>query len=177
MIEPALDRIKDAGIEVKPGDVYRFRYHNMNGQSYTDRYWCFDGQLIADMRNGEIVLKDTYWSFGEGGEGRRFTLEEAVREGSLEFICNLKDLEPAQSHEVRYYDAADLFDLSYQSRCYAKLMKRKGAKKSREAMYKALSADRREAEESLRAAVSKLEWIARTRQVVEDAADVEKLYP
>ena len=163
--------------KVKPGDVYRFRYHDMKGQSYTDRYWCFDGQLVAVPSNGRLILRDTYdYQFAEG-DGRFFEVEAAVAEGELTFVCNLNDLEPAQEHETRYYNEADLFDLSYQHGCYPKLMKRKGAKRSREAMYKALAKDRTEAEADLRAAVQKLEWIARTRQVVEDATDLEKIYP
>lgn len=161
---------------IKLGDVFRFKYHDMKGQSYTDRYWCFDGQLVAVPSNGRVILRDTYYQFADG-DGRFFEVEDAQAQGTLAFVCNLNDLETARAYETRYYDEADLFDLSYQHRCYAKLMKRKGAKRSREAMYRALALDRKEAEESLRAAISKLEWIARTRQIVEDASDLEKVYP
>lgn len=163
-------------LAVKPGDVFKFLYTDMKAQSYTDRYWCFDGQLVAVPCNGRLILRDTYYQFAEG-DGRFFEVEDAQAEGELTLKCNLNDLEPAQQYDTRCYDAADLFDLSYQHRCYPKLMKRKGAKKSREAMYLALAMDRKEAEENLRAAISKLEWIARTRQVVEDATDLEKVYP
>lgn len=166
------------GLEVRPGDVFRLSL-KPNGRSITDNYWCFDGQLIATVRNGEIILRDTYWSFDDvhSSSGRTYTMGEAVAAGDLTFVVNLDELVSAQTHERRYYDEADLFDLSYQSRCYPKLMKRKGAKKSREAMYRALAQDRKEAEEALSSAIHKLEWIARTRQVVEDAADVEKVFP
>lgn len=164
---------------MKAGDVYRFVWKPDPGNEHRDRNWCFDGQLIAVPCNGSLILADTYWRFGElnGDTGKTFTLERAVEAGDLRFVCNLNDLEPAQPHETRYYDEKDLYDLSYQHRCYPKLMKRKGAKRSREAMYRALAQDRKEAEEALRAAVHKLEWIARTRQVVEDASDLEKVYP
>lgn len=166
-------------MEVKAGDVYRFTWKPTDPVPGRDLYWCFDGQLIAVPRNGDLLLVDTYWRFGElgGDTGKTFTVEEAKKRGNLVFVCNLNDLEPAQGHETRYYDKADLFDLSYQHRCYPKLMKRKGAKRSREAMYMALAQDRKEAEENLRSAVHKLEWIARTSQVVQDAADLEKVYP
>lgn len=177
MLNRPLERAEQ-GTEMKSGDVYRFTWKDQ-ARPGQDPYWCFDGQLVAVPHNGGLLLVDTYWGFGEvGGEtGKTFTLERAFEIGNLEFVCNLGDLEPAQRHEVRYYDEADLFDLSYQHRCYFKLMKRKGAKKSREAMYRALAQDRKEADDALRAAIHKLEWVARTRQVVEDASDVEKLYP
>lgn len=165
-------------LEIKNADVFRFQWKYDPADTQRDRYWCFDGQLVAVLRNGSIVLADTYWRFGEiDNHTKTFTPEEAQEKGTLTYVCNLIDLEPAQPHETRYYDKADLFDLSYQHRCYAKLMKRKGAKKNRDAMYKALAQDRKEAEEQLRAAVHKLEWIARTTQIVQDAADVENVYP
>lgn len=165
--------------EIKAGDVYSFRWKATTNRPGHDPYWCFDGQLIAVAHNGGLLLVDTYWDFGKslGDSAKTFTIDEAMERGNLKFVCNLHDVEPAQNHDARYYDEADLFDLSYQRRCYTKLMKRKGAKKSREAMYRALAQDRKEAEEMLRSAIHKLEWVARTRQVVEDAADVEKVYP
>lgn len=169
----------EVGREVRAGDVYRFSWHYDPKQTW-DRMWCFDGQLVVrKTSDGSLLLVDTYFSFGERwyNSSRTFTLEEALKAGDIAYVCNLDEVEAAQPYEARLYDEADLFDLSYQHRCYPRLMKRKGAKKSKEAMFRALAQDRQEAEENLRSAVSKLEWIARTRQAVEDATDVEKLYP
>lgn len=167
-------------MSIKPGDVFRFSWHYDESKQHTDRMWCFDGKLVAHQAGDGILLVDTYWDGGQrvhSDAGKRFTPEEAFKAGSLEFICNLNDVEPVKDYECRWYDKEDLFDLSYQHRCYGRYMKRKGAKKSKEAMRRALAEDRREVEENLRAAVHKLEWIARSLQQIEDAPDVEKLYP
>ena len=165
----------ETALEIKNGDVYRFHWHpDPEPVQGRDRYWCFDGQLVAV----DGLLVDTFWRFGvRDTHSRTFTVEEACKAGELTYVCNVNDLEPAPHSAERWYDKADLFDLSHQHRCYGKLMLRKGAKKNKEAMLRALSADRKEAEDDLRAAVHKIEWVARTRQIVEDAADVEKVYP
>ena len=41
-------------------------------------------------RNGEFYLRDTYWN--DDNSGKKFTLDEALRQGELKFKCNLDDI-------------------------------------------------------------------------------------
>lgn len=159
--------------EIKVGDVFNFQYLDMKGQSYTDRYWCFDGRLVADMSNGSIILVDTY--YGSGGN-RTFTPDDARAQGTLTFVCNVNEVQEMQSYEARYYDEADVFNLSYQHGCYERFVRRKDAKRSRVAMMKYLRGEMKEAKEAVDSAVRKVEFVARNLQVVEDSADLEKVW-
>lgn len=125
-------------MNIKLNDVYRFTYNDEYiEKSYYDPYHCFDGQLIVkENSDGELYLVDTYW-IGSGGS-KWFTLEEALKKGSLKIKCNLDEVEKIQKWELDYYDDKDLFDLSTQHYCYKEYYKRKNAKKSPVKMRKVL---------------------------------------
>lgn len=153
-------------MELKLNDVYRFRYHEeVESKKAFDPYWCFDGQLIVKENKNGLYLEDTYFS---GSENRRFTLEEALERGTLTFVCNLDDVEECQEYETQYYADEDIFNLSYQKRCYKKYCIRKGAKRSAEKM-KAVLAEKIENEErQIKWATSDLERYREKLQEVEN---------
>lgn len=115
---------------MKDGDVYEFQYSAAYREKQSgpglDLSWCFDGQLV--YRNGKLC--DTYWSFGDGVDGRVFTVDQAIGSGTLRFICNLNDVRIVPEYEQQYYDDNDCFNLSYQHGCYKKFAIRKDAAKS-----------------------------------------------
>lgn len=114
-------------MEIKENDVFNFTYNENYMKNNPYYYWCFDGQLIVKKdSNGKLYLKDTY----SDSECKIFTLEKALKEGSLTFICNLNDVEPIDQYYVNYYSDEDVFNLSYQSGCHKAYYLRKGANRS-----------------------------------------------
>lgn len=121
-------------MELKLNDVYRFRYNDPS-KNYNS-YHCFDGQLIVKQKaSSNLYLEDTYWC---SGGNRTFTLEQALREGKLNFVCNLNEVEKINESELKYYADEDIFDLSYQHSCYKKYVKRKDAVRCPEKMERVL---------------------------------------
>lgn len=123
---------KTTAVNPRDGDVYRFTYsHESLERAKTsfggsDFRWCFDGQLVYCCGR----LEDTYWGIQRHGvDGRVFTVEEALFKGSLEFVCNLHDVEKIPESEVHLYADGDAFNLSYQHGCYRHFVKRSGARK------------------------------------------------
>lgn len=129
-------------IVLRINDVYSFRwnadYVKKSGRS--DLNHCFDGQFIVKQRDGgELYFMDTYWAskydgFTHWSDSRSYSLEEALENGTLEYICNLDEVEEIQKYEMNYYADADLFDLSYQHYCYGFYVRKKGAVRSPEKM-------------------------------------------
>ena len=118
-------------MEIKIGDYYRFSYNEKYEKELFMPYHCFDGILFVKQKNdGSLYLVDTYWSSG----GRSFTLEQALEQGILTFICNINDVEPCVKSEKRYYNSDDFFNLSSQHGCYERYFKRKNAARSSELM-------------------------------------------
>jgi hypothetical protein len=154
-------------MKIKEGDVYKFRYNeeylkNRISQ-YSDPYHCFDGKLVVKKANaGNLYLEDTYWNT----DNKKFTLDEALEQGSLKFIVNLEDVEPIQEYNEQYYSYDDLFDLSYQKGCYRKIMKRKGAEKCPQRIKEVL-------EEKLRSAEYAVE--SKSREVRDIKEKLEKI--
>lgn len=134
-------------MEIKLNDVYRFRYNEDElKRSSRDLNWCFDGQLIVKEDNDGLYLEDTYWTTNS----RCFTLEEALKKGTLEYICNLNEVEECKEYPYNYYDDKDIFNLSYQHGCYKRIVVRKGAKKSKEKMKEVLEYKISESERQLK---------------------------
>jgi hypothetical protein len=97
-------------MEIKLNDVYKFRYHEeVRNKKAFDPYWCFDGQLIVKENKNGLYLEDTYWS----SDSRKFTLEEALQDGILTFVCNLDDVIECREYNLQYYEDEDTFNLSY----------------------------------------------------------------
>ena len=125
-------------MKIKENDVYKFRWNEESAKKVlgSDPYHCFDGQLkVVPSVDDVLYLVDTYWNIDNN---ETFTLEDALEKGTLEFVCNLDEIEPINKRELDYYADENLFDLSYQHRCYKKYYKRKGAKKSADKMRKVI---------------------------------------
>lgn len=141
-------------MKIKLNDVYRFRYNETYLEKIFMPYHCFDGQLVVKEKNGELYLEDTYWGFKYDSNNKKFTLEEALLKGSLEFVCNLGDVEKACYDDSNYYDSEYLYNLSYQNGCYQKYCKKKDISKSKEVMEDALKREIKKAE-------TQIEWHTR----------------
>lgn len=129
-------------MDIKLNDVYRFRYKIYKA-------WCFDGKLIVRKdKNGNLYLQDTYWGFNSN-ENKSFTLEQALEEGYLTFLCNLDEVEECTVFDLDYYADEDLFNLSYQHGFYKLYYKRKGAVKSPEKMKNVLMQKIKSTEEDI----------------------------
>ena len=131
-----INKKKDMKYEdLKVNDVYDFAYN----EEYKSKHqgWemdhCFDYQLVVRERyDGMLILEDTYW--GSCSESHRFTLEEALRVGSLKFKCNLDEVTKCSQHDYKYYKEEDIFDLSTQHHCYPHYALRKGAQRNKDVM-------------------------------------------
>lgn len=120
-------------MDIREGDVFRFSYSGEQRAKLFEPYHCFDGQLVAVIEGGSIRLMDSYWlhEFKPRHDSRWFTEDDAMAKGELTFVCNLGDVQKVDKWQTQYYDDADVFDLSYQHRCYAFHAIRKGASKSK----------------------------------------------
>lgn len=160
-------------ITLKLNDYYTFRYNEIETKRIFEPYHCFDGKLIVkENHKKELILVDTYWL---SSDNRTFTLERALNEGTLEFVCNLDDIEEIKQYELIYYADEDLFNLSYQHGCYKRYAKRKGALRSREKMLRIIKERISEAEYKLRSAQSSIEQLNKVYKEVEDG-DINKIY-
>lgn len=93
-------------IKLKVNDVYNFRYSQEEAKKRFEPYHCFDGTLIVrKLHNGGFHLVDTYWA---SGDSRTFTMEQALADGELTFLCNLDDVEEISEYDKNYYDDADI---------------------------------------------------------------------
>jgi len=150
-------------IELHEGDIFNFRYSEeyiAKSQGH-DLYHCFDGQLVAVKRNdGSVMLRDTYWAFGSS-DGQGDTFEGWMRCGTLVFVVNLSDIDPAEGYKADYYADSDWFDLSHQHRCYKRFGVRKGAKRNKAKMEAALCEKLRKAKQDAERAIRVVEECAR----------------
>jgi len=136
-------------MELKLNDVYEFNYNKIWREKIFMSDHCFDGQLVVrQRRNGELYLEDTYWS--SGTENKTFTLEKALEQGELTFVCNYDDIEKIEKYKFDYYADEDLFNLSTQHQCYKEYYKRKGAERSSAKMEEVLKYKIEEIESSIK---------------------------
>lgn len=118
-------------MEIKLGDVYSFSYNDEWYNKINMPYHCFDGiMFVRQKEDGSFCLEDTYWS----SDNRIYTLEQALKYGTLSLICNINEVEKCNEDDYKYYNANDIFNLSYQHGCYPRFYKRKGALRSPEVM-------------------------------------------
>lgn len=129
-----LKEVKNAeGLDLKTNDVYSFRFNKEYREKNQYTNHCFDGQFIVKQReNGELYFLDTYWAskhdgFKHRGDHRSMSVSDALKNGHLEYICNLDEVEEIREHDLVYYSDDDLFNLSYQHGCYKFFVKKKGA--------------------------------------------------
>lgn len=120
---------------IKTGDVFSFSYKQEYVCTHYDSYHCFDGQLIASVDdNGNVTLTDTYWS----SNNKTFTLDEALKVGSLTFRFNVNDVVDCNEYDKAYYKSTDIFNFSYQHNCYKRFVRKKDAKRDKEVILNSL---------------------------------------
>lgn len=160
-------------ITLKLNDYYIFKYNEFEVKRIFDPYHCFDGRLIVkENHKKELILVDTYWL---SSDNRTFTLERALNEGTLKFVCNLDEVEEIKQYDLIYYADEDLFNLSYQDGCYKRYAKRKGAVRSREKMLRIIKERISEAEYKLRSAQNSIEQLNKIFEEVKQG-DLNKIY-
>jgi hypothetical protein len=120
---------------LRDGDIYNWHWTDAELAKRADYrnsgtlYWCEDRQAIA--RNGQLL--DTYWAGHELAPGGDCHVVDPMKV-DLTFVCNLNDVRRISEHEAKYYDAADVFNISYHAG-YRKLFAVKpDAKRSQTAM-------------------------------------------
>lgn len=155
---------------IKENDIFDFRYKSeeierMGGHWFAQH--CFDGQLVAKRIDGKWTLTDTYWSFGNCGNSRRWSLAESMKKGSLRLICNLDDVEKIDRYLTQYYDDKDLFNLSYQHGCYEFYAIRKGASRSSEKMLNTLNDKIRKAKSDIESTIREIEQLTEQKTKLE----------
>lgn len=152
-------------MDTKLNDVYRFRYNaEEHEKAWSDLNWCFDGQLIVKENSKGLYLEDTYWT----SDNRCFTLEEALNKGTLEFVCNLDDVEECSENPYNYYEDEDIFDLSYQNGCYRRIRVKKGAKRSKDKMREVLECKIAESKSKIESAQYEIEINKKKLQELEN---------
>lgn len=153
---------EEKSIAPKDGDVFRFAYNQAEyDKTRGDLNWCFDGQIV--YRDG--LLCDTYWGLDwRGVDGRHFTLAEAQAQGSLEYVCNLAEVEKIRPEEYSLYADGDAFNLSHQHGCYKHYVKRIGAKKDPDLMRAAAHRLVSDARDEVDRAVRHLEYAVLRRE-------------
>ncbi len=142
-------------IDLKVNDVFRFRFSAEEIKKRPYPWHCFDGQLVVRARkDGSLYLVDTYWAFGSYGDSKSFSLEAIENIGTIEYVCNLDDVEKMNEWENMYYSDEDIFNLSYQAGCYKYWVKKKGAVRSLDKMLKSVTEKIEQAERDIKSA----EW-------------------
>ena len=150
-------------------DVYKFRYSDEYLKNYKgigDLYHCFDGILIEkENSEGIVYWEDTYWS---GSENRWFgSMEDILSKGTIEFICNLDDVDDINEHEVKYYNEIDVVYLGMHKGYRSKYLIKKGVQKSKDVVLFGLKNKIKEIESNVEYELRKIEWLKKDIQDVE----------
>lgn len=140
-------------LELKNMDVFSFRFNAEYVKKESYPYHCFDGTLIAKkFHDGKIRLVDTYWT----SDSRVFTLSDALKKGTLNFICNLDEVTAATKDIYNYYNDEDCITLfihaGYRNQYYLK----RGAERSKEKMISVLTSKIEDANRQ----IESLKWYA-----------------
>lgn len=159
-------------MEIKINDVYRFRYNPEHAKKLHSPYHCFDGILKVRKSDKGLILVDGYWS----SDNKWFTLKDALKQGSLEFICNLDDVEQIDEHKSKYYNEKDIFVLPYHSGYHTMYLKRKGAEKCKETIMKQLEAKVQYAKSQIESAKRSLEWAESKYEKSLKQEDINKIW-
>lgn len=160
--------------DIKTGDVFSFRYNEKYVNTHYSPYHCFDGQLIAsvDDNGGDIYLIDTYWTSGN----KTFTLDKALKEGTLKFRFNIKDVVDCYESDKAYYKDTDIFDFSYQHGCYKRFVRKKDAKRDKEVILNSLRKKVNELEFTLQYTKRDLATINELLKDVEEGKDLDSVH-
>jgi superfamily II helicase len=158
-------------MEIKLNDVYSFQFNEEYIKTHFEPYHCFDGQLIVKNYNGELRLKDTYYS-----TSKYFTLEELQSVGTLTFKCNLNDVETCRESDKMYYAKEDIINLSYQRGCYKWFVKKKGAKRVKEVMLKEIGERMETINRKIKYSLDDYAKLYHLRELIEQGGDLDKIH-
>lgn len=127
---------------MKNNDVFRINYTDKYRELHRgDLTHCFEGLgLTKECSTGEFILIDTYWGIGRS-DNKWFEVEKIGKEITIEYYCNLDELEQISKLDADYFNDSDVFRLSTQHGCTASCIywyKRKGAERSKEKMKRIL---------------------------------------
>jgi hypothetical protein len=105
--------------KIKENDFFIFEYYPEIRKSIFEPRHCFEGLLRAFKHKDKFLLRDTYWGvFSDSWDCvQMFTIEEALKKGTLTYYCNLNELKPIGEHEQKYYKDEDIFCLHEQHSC------------------------------------------------------------
>lgn len=159
--------------DIKLNDVYSFKYDEeyLKKHKIFSPYHCFDGQLIVKDYDGELRLKDTFYSNSES-----FTLAELENKGTLTFKCNLDDVVSCNESDKMYYAEGDVIDLSYQHGCYKSFVRKKDAKRSKDVMCREIGKKMKEINDSVSHKLYDYARLYHLKELVERGEDLDKIY-
>lgn len=120
-------------MKIKINDVFSFRYNEeTRKEHFGDIYHCFDGILVAKQRDdGTLYLQDTYWS---GSDSRVIYIEDIDKKGTIEFLCNLDEMESIEDSEMVYFNDEDIVRLGIHKGYQTRILIKKGTPRSKEKM-------------------------------------------
>jgi len=127
-------------VEIREGDFYRIRLNDCYRKRVFEPNHCFEGLLMVIKGIDEkLFLQDTFWSHyhndgwrHSSDSGKRWTLEETLKNGDLIFVCNIEDIEQITKYNTDYYKESDIIKLTSQHGCYTYWFKLKNAEKDRD---------------------------------------------
>lgn len=157
--------------DIKLNDVYSFEFNEEYLKKHDNPYHCFDGQLIVRDYDGELRLKDTFYS-----DSKSFTLEELEGMGTLTFRCNLDDVVDCRESDRMYYAEGDVIDLSYQHGCYKSFVRKKDAKRSKDVMCREIGKKMDEVKNSIRRHMEDYGRLYHLKELIERGEDLDKIY-
>lgn len=124
-------------VNIKKNDVFSFRYNEeARKKHFGDIYHCFDGILVAKQRDdGTLYLQDTYWG---GSDSRVIYIEDVNNKGTIEFICNLDEMESIKESEMVYFNDEDIVRLGIHKGYQTRILIKKGTERSKEKMIQSI---------------------------------------
>lgn len=146
---------------IKENDVFHARYKLRECGDQKDH--CFEGLLVAMMREGEMMFVDTYWGL-KRWDNKKWNFKQLKENFHFEFYCNLDDLEKKDKTAELYYDDKDIFILHDQHSCVESCRyyyTKKGAVRSQKKMIATL-------DKKIADAKSDIDW--RVREIERESA-------
>lgn len=121
-----------------------------------DRWWCREGTAIVEIRDGQVLLFDTYWGFGPSSDPHRLTPTE-IATAKVQF--NLHDYDDVRD-EWRWerFAPEDRAVITAQRGLQRRWLVRKGASEHLPTQVENARERVREAEAKVASARSSLAW-------------------
>jgi|ERR1035437_3110795 hypothetical protein len=130
-----------------------------------DRNWCFEGYLIAVIRDdGELRFYDTYWGY-KSGENKNYSYKQMNDKFKIKYLGNFDELEEIKDYTKDYYKEGEVLRISNQHACSPSCINyfvKKGTKKDVEAMRKVVADKIRETRNDIDSSVRSIERLTIT---------------